>query len=104
VTGSDPYSIHVLGAPEWNPAADNVDVEVRFADGRRYGATFFTLGNLERLFEKNRRTGECAGGLYLWAANMIVVDDLSAGTISRTVADLIEQREFDKAFIALHEA
>lgn len=95
------YEVSVLGPQVWNPSNDNVDVEVRFADGRSYGATFFTLANLESLFEKNRKTGECASGLYLWAINMILVRELSMENIERTIEDLIANEEFESAFAFL---
>jgi hypothetical protein len=69
MTHDDGFSVHVVGAQLWDPKRDNIDIEVRFADGRRYAATFFTIENLCQLFRKNQTTGECAGGIYLWAAN-----------------------------------
>jgi hypothetical protein len=99
----DEFSVHVVGAQLWDPKRDNIDIEVRFADGRRYGATFFTIENLSRLFQKNRATGECAGGIYLWAANMIIVQDLSMETVARTIHDLLEREEFERSFCALRE-
>ena len=84
-----------------NPGDDNVDVQVDFDDGSRYCATFFTLNNLHRIFEKNERTGECGGGLYLWATDMIIVKELSLSIIAETVADLLSQREFEGAFSRL---
>jgi hypothetical protein len=96
-----PFSVHVLGAQLWDPVADNLDIEVRFVDGRRYGATFFTTKNIDILFKKNRATGECAGGLYLWSANMIIVEELSMDVIERTVDDLMKQEEFEKSFSLL---
>ena len=101
MSDSQNFSVHVLGAQVWDPLNDNVDVEVRFGDGRRFGATFFTLANVERLFDKNRKTGECASGLYLWAANMILVRDVSIETIERTVKDLMDCDEFEQAFLRL---
>ncbi len=96
------YSIHVHHGWEGVDADDdNVDVELRFDDGSRYAATFFTLKNLESLFEKNKQTGECKGGLYLWAAAMVIVQRLSEATISETVADLIAAGEFEGAFAKL---
>jgi hypothetical protein len=92
------FSVHVIGVQVWDPLYDNVDVEVQLRDGRRFGATFFTLTNIQRLFEKNRNTGECASGLYLWAANMILVRDLSMATIEGTVEDLMAMDEFENAF------
>jgi hypothetical protein len=99
----DGFQIHVIGAQVWDPIEDNVDVEVRLADGRRFGATFFTLRNVERLFAKNRATGECSGGLYLWATNMIIVRELSIEAMKTIVRDLMSNGEFDKAFSALDE-
>ena len=92
------FTIRVVGPQVWDPSLDNIDVEVVMADGRRYGATFFTLRNIERLFDKNRETGECQSGLYLWAANMILVRELSFDVIHRTVDDLIASGEFEQSF------
>jgi hypothetical protein len=66
---------------------DNVDVEVRLSDGSRWSGTFFTIRNVRALFTKNRATGECANGLYLWAADMILVGFQQALTLptGRTV-------------------
>ncbi|HJY78729.1 MAG TPA: hypothetical protein VKE95_18960 [Burkholderiales bacterium] len=95
------HTVQVVGSRVWSAEDDNVDVEVLFPDGRRFGATFFTLKNLEKLFEKNKKTGECADGLYLWAANMVLVRDLSMGAIERAVDDLIENNELEQAFAEL---
>ena len=97
-----PYSIHVRhGLKSVDPVNDNVDLEVRFEDGSRYAATFFTLNNLRLLFEKNEQTGECKDGLYLWASDMVIVKKLTEASISETVADLIAQGEFEAAFSEL---
>jgi hypothetical protein len=92
------FSVAIVGAQVWDPEADNLDVVVQFRDGRRYGATFFTAKNIEKLFRKNQQTGECAGGLYLWADHMILVRELSLNAIERTVESLLEDGEFKKAF------
>lgn len=94
------YVVHFIGAPPVGAAlrSGNADVEVHFADGRRFGATFFTMDNLRWLFEKNRRTGECAGGLYLWAISMIITEDLSGDTVARTVENLLQEGSFETAF------
>lgn len=95
------FHVRVVGAQVWDPATDNVDVEVALTDGRRFGATFFTLQNVQRLFEKNRATGECLGGLYLWAVNMIIVETLTMDVIRKTVEDLLDNGEFFSAFSRL---
>ncbi len=94
-------SIRVVSPRPWDVADDNVDVEVCLSDGSVYGATFFTLGNLESRFEKNSRTNEYAGGLYLWAADMIVVRTLTQDAIERTVRDLLSQGDLESAFSLL---
>lgn len=85
-------------ARAWKPDDDNVDVEVVLEDGRRFGATFFTIANITKLFEKNRRTGECAGGLYFWADHMIVVETLTSPVMERTTEDLLQTGEFEHVF------
>ena len=96
------YQLTVLGDPGGGDSdpPGNVDVEVRDSSGR-WSATFFTLDNIRSLFEKNASTGECAGGLYLWAADMILVWTLDRATIEHTVADLRATGEFETAFARL---
>lgn len=91
------FSFRVLGCSTWDERDDNVDLEITLDDGRRFGATLFTLSNLQSLFKKNRATGECADGTYLWAANMILVEKLDQATITRTIADLIASGELETA-------
>jgi hypothetical protein len=102
MTDEDFY-VRVVGAQVWDPSTDNLDVEVTLTDGRRFGATFFTLQNVKRLFEKNRATGECLGGLYLWAANMILVETLTMNVIRKTVEDLLDNGELFSAFSRLDD-
>lgn len=66
-------------------------------NGKAYFATFFTLNNLRSLFDKNARTGECANGTYLWAADMIIVSELTDESIRRTIESLISNGELDSA-------
>jgi hypothetical protein len=104
MSDSDRFSVRVVGAQIWDPDRDNIDIEVQLEDGRRFGATFFTLRSIARVIEKNRNTGECARGLYHWTANMIVVSELSLDAIRRTVRDLIETEEFEQAFAFLEDS
>jgi hypothetical protein len=92
------FHLRVVGTQLWDPAGDNVDVEVTLGNGSRFGATFFTVNNVERLFQRNRETGECASGIYLWAANMILVQELTMEVMEKTVADLLDNEEFYSAF------
>lgn len=85
-----------------DPIDDNVDVLVDFETGDRYTATFFTPGSITALLEQYRESGECAGGLYLWADHMIIVERLTKANVERAVADLIANDEFADAFDGPH--
>jgi len=89
------FKLTVVGPQQWDIHDDNIDVEVELPGGRRFVATFFTLQNIHSLFNKNLETGECSGGLYLWAADMILVKDLNLGTISATISSLLIDGEFN---------
>jgi hypothetical protein len=81
-----------------DPHDGNVDIYVTFEDGTRHTATFFTLRNITTLLDGYRESGECANGLYVWAADMIIVHELSDEVVKRTVADLLATGEFGGAF------
>ena len=92
------YEVRLLHEPASDAEDANVDVVVEFASGRRFGATFFTPENLKRLMDRYQHTGECAQGLYCWAAAMIVIRRLTCDAIETSVAELIETGEFQTAF------
>lgn len=52
--------------------------------------------------QKNTESGECAAGLYMWAANMIVVERLERDVVEATVADLLATGEFFDVFEGPH--
>jgi hypothetical protein len=81
-----------------DPYQDNVDVAVRTCDGHEYIATFYTIQNVLHLFDKYAQSGECAGGIYLWGSDMILVKELSPEVVRETVTDLINSEMFTKAF------
>jgi hypothetical protein len=86
---------------DWNPADDNTDVIVTFDDGSRWVATFFSYANILHLTEKDRRTGECLGGAYFWASDMILIDEVSRPRIEEVVQHLIQEGEFETDFTRL---
>lgn len=92
-------TIIFTGEQKLDPDDDNVDVEVQFYNGTRYVATFFTLKNLQSLFNKNKRTGECAAGLYFYTPDMIVVGKLTSEVIRETICNLIQEGVFTSAFL-----
>jgi hypothetical protein len=81
---------------------DNVDVRIELADGRAYSVTFFTIANLATLMTKWGKTGECANGLYVWAKNMIVVQQISLTVIRKVVQDLIDTGEIESVGWRIH--
>ena len=99
VISGQEYDVAVLlGDAPLDPDNDNVDVEVRYKDGRVYTATFFTLRNIDHLFRKNKQTGECRSGLYFYCVDMILVEKLTLETITETIRELIEQDDLKHAF------
>lgn len=83
---------------EYDPVNDNIDVEVQFKNGERYGATFFTPENLRNLMTRHAHTGEDTQGLYLRCSDMVVVRDLYQETIEEIVAAMVASGELKKAF------
>ncbi|MNW03540.1 hypothetical protein D3C71_1994910 [compost metagenome] len=41
------------------------------------------------------KTGECANGLYVWAKNMIVVQEISQTVIRKVVYDLVANGDIE---------
>jgi hypothetical protein len=103
-----PYTIWIemeAGEPSTGtPEDDNTDVTITFADGTRWGATFFSYANIAALTEKNRRTGENLSGKYLWASDMILVDEVSRPCIEEVVEHLISTCEYHRVFSRLTPA
>jgi hypothetical protein len=93
-----PYKIEIFSKSPVDPEDDNVDVYVHFEDGRSYIATFFTLRNIERLMEKDRRTGESGGGLHFWATDMVIVRRLDPETVRLAIEDIIASGDLEQVF------
>lgn len=83
---------------EWDPADDVTDAVVTLADGSRWVASFCTFAHLATLRSNCAESGECLGGKYLWASDLILVDDTSRSSLEAVVRDLIEQDELRSAF------
>lgn len=92
------FKINVVGQESWDRVDDNLDLEVMFEDGRKFTATVFTLNNIKSLFEKNKHSGECGNGLYFWATEMILVEELTTEIFNNLVHNLIDDGEFESAF------
>jgi hypothetical protein len=95
------YRIEILSRGQRLHPRGNVDVVVHFDDGRRLGGTFFTIEAVRELMKRYRTTGECAGGSYFFAKDMVLVEKLTEDAIDRTVADLVATGELESALSAL---
>ena len=89
---------------ERQPVDDNSDVIVTLEDGSRWFATFFSYANIASLTQKNKQTGECLGGKYLWAAHMILVDEVTRAGIEEVVSNLLVEHSFESAFFRCPDA
>lgn len=69
---------------------DNLDVNIVFQDGRVFFATLFTLDNIQRLMKKE-------SAVYFWATDMIIVKDLSEGTIDEAIKKMIKDAYLEQA-------
>ncbi|CCF15418.1 protein [Brevibacillus laterosporus GI-9] len=83
---------------EFDPYDDNTDVIVSFPDRTRYIASFFTYKNIETLTKKNQTSSENMSGLYFWASDMVLVDNVKPETIEAIVDHLIAEENFDTLF------
>lgn len=85
---------------QWTPGDDNTDVVVTLEDGTRWAASFYSYRNISSLAEKNRRTGECLGGKFLWSPHMLLADEVSRERIEEIAAHLAarEPRDFESIF------
>ena len=83
---------------EWKPVDDNSDVIVTLKDGSRWFATFFSYANIGSLTQKNTQTGECLGGKYFWATDMILVDEVTRAGIEEVVSNLLAEGYFESVF------
>ncbi|WP_090446051.1 hypothetical protein [Duganella sp. CF458] len=87
---------------EWRPDDEIVDVLVTLIDGSRWEATTCSFKHVQTLTSRWSRSGECLGGRYFWAKNLILVTDTSRTTIEQTILDLIENGEFECAMAKIN--
>ena len=83
---------------EWTPIDCNSDVLVSLKKGGEWLATFITYKNIATLTEKNKYSGECLHGKYLWAKDMVLVDEITRERIEEVVKHLFASGEFERVF------
>jgi hypothetical protein len=93
----------LLGVDEDPDEVANVDVEVRLADGSRWGGAIFTVAEVDRLLARWARTGEHAGGSYFYCVYSFVVRDSGVGNMTRALAALHDHGNLTDVFNRLDE-
>jgi len=84
-------------AGEWSPADDVTDAIVTFPDGTRWVGTFCAFAHIDRLRANCAASGECLGGKYLWASDLVLIDDTSRSSIEAVLRDLVDSGEYRSA-------
>ena len=79
----------------FDPQRDTIEVRVVLPDGQEYYMDFATPRFINFMFEKNRRTGECAGGTYFCMPNLILVREITEQSVRETLDDLLRNHELD---------
>jgi hypothetical protein len=103
-----PYSVWIEAehwpAGEWTPDDDATDVVVTLPDGTRWVASFVAYRHVATLTARNRESGECLGGRYLWASDLVLIDSTDRASVEAVVADLLQDGGFDTAFTPFDDA
>jgi 3'-phosphoadenosine 5'-phosphosulfate sulfotransferase len=92
------FKIDVPDSENFDPTNETVEVVLTTKTGEKYHANFITRNYESYLFEKNKRTGECAGGAYLWIPSRISVERITEKVVKTTIDDLIQNLEIERAF------
>ena len=82
----------------WNPRDEASDVVVTLPGGERWIATFVAYDHDPTLVQRTRESGECLAGRYLWATDLVLVEEISRPLIEAVVADLLRDGGFESAF------
>ena len=85
-------------AGEWTPADAVTDAVVTLDDGTRWVGSCCSFAHLATLRANCAETGENLGGKYLWASDLILVDDTSRASLEAVVRDLLAAGELEHAF------
>ncbi|MEU8192744.1 hypothetical protein AB0C10_03065 [Microbispora amethystogenes] len=90
-----------MNIPVWEgyepDRADQADTTITLPDGSRRYATFMTLDLVQKLMDKNARTGESLSGRYFWCSDLIIIRDVGFEGMAAAIRDLIESGEVEQA-------
>jgi hypothetical protein len=91
VTTDDFKATFMLGKGDELDSVENVDVEVEFADGTRWGATFITVREIERIMDRWRSSGEGESGIFFRCPDLVIVRDGGVRAITAVVESAVGQ-------------
>jgi hypothetical protein len=92
------FEINIPDKENFDPLNEAVDVTLITKNGERYSANFITTKYITYIFEKNKRTKECAGGTYFCMPDMIIVEKIDKKNVKITIDDLIKNLEIENYF------
>ena len=79
----------------------NTDVVVTLDNGKKFIASFFSYKYLNKINHEHIKSGEYLRGNYFWDKNMVLVKDCSNKTIKPVVINLMDEGNFEEAFMEL---
>lgn len=92
------FRINWTDSKPFDPKKETVEVRLTTKDGQEYQANFTARKFIDYMFEKNKRTGECANGAYFCMPEMIIVERIDDSHIKSTIDDLIKNLEIQNYF------
>ena len=92
------FRINWTSSKPYDPLKETVEVILTTKDGQEYLANFTAKGFIEYMFEKNKRTGECANGTYFCMPHMVLLEEISEQNVRATIDDLIKNSEIGLYF------
>jgi hypothetical protein len=86
-----------------NPHADEGETGVIVAstNGEKFYAYFLSFDHLATINRQHVKSGEFMSGHYFWSKNLVLVKNCAMSTIEGVVNDLIEDGDFQEAFLKL---
>ncbi len=76
-------------------------VVVASKSGEKFYASFLSFNHLEKLRKQHLASGEFLSGKYFWSKNLVLVNDCDLPTVEAVVNDLIDNGDFQDAFLRL---
>jgi hypothetical protein len=83
-----------------NPINDWVDSEVILNSGERYYPSFFTIEKIKAIMSANKESGDDLNGLYFWAADLLIIEELSESKIMQVIEHLYKTGKLE--FVLCH--